>query len=400
MQSVSVSVRGLVGRESDVGDVMTLSSGQKTKASSKSDSAKETTKFDKMLESNEKKPEDTKAVDSIDIEEDKPSDETANKDQAQDINALLTQIVALTTIADQTPAGDIENASMQTPSGQQMDTLNVISTELGQNADLSAAQQAAAIVAGSSTAATETENNENGAKPTEDANSNSTGAQSVQGNFVDKLKETFMSMADDNSGAFESSLMKESEPLAVKTTDTDTDAPILNTLSFAETTANATNVSEISDKSAAVEKLANRIIDEFSNIQAGSSEIKIQLEPYELGAVTITVLRNASGITAKIKSEDREICSLISDQIQKLVLNMQEKGIELKNVDVIYGKMDENMSFAQNSSRQNSQQENQNYKTSTGDRKQDLSDISDLRDLLQGDLSTATETSRRIEYRV
>lgn len=409
MQSVAVNGRLLVGKENDIGETGTISSGQKPKAASKADPSRDSSDFEKLMGANGQKAEDTAAVNTQTGEEKKQTEDTGLTDETAAVSAVITQLAPLAANLQQGAITGGEGIPAQIPAGDPTTAVAAITAEQVQPEGAAAVLKNAADAAeaapvptgqtGDPLAVGQNTGNENTQK-TQETDAGASQTQPAQGSFTEKLKETFKSMADDGSGSFDSSVAKESEPLRAKAAETDKDGPALGNLSFAETGVGAASTAAASEKPAAVERLASRIIDDFSSVRAGSSEIRIQLEPYELGAVTITVLRTASGITAKIKSEDREICSLISDQIQKLVLNMQEKGIEVKDVDVIYGKLDENMSFAQNGSGENNRQENRAFKLAAGDKKQEMADISELRDLLQGDLAAGPDTSRRIEYRV
>lgn len=100
-------------------------------------------------------------------------------------------------------------------------------------------------------------------------------------------------------------------------------------------------------KTSAVERALNRFTDDLRSLRGGSHEIKIILEPESLGVLTISVVKTESGISAKIKSDDKEVAAIISDQIQKLVTSMQSKGITVNDVDVVYSQTDQNTSFAQ-----------------------------------------------------
>ena len=101
-------------------------------------------------------------------------------------------------------------------------------------------------------------------------------------------------------------------------------------------------------KSYAVEKALDRFIGDLSGVSKGKSEIRIDLEPETLGALTISVSRGTNGVSAKIISGDRETCAIITDQIQRLIQSMENKGIKVENVDVIFGQMQQEMNFAQN----------------------------------------------------
>lgn len=94
------------------------------------------------------------------------------------------------------------------------------------------------------------------------------------------------------------------------------------------------------DKTTAVEKALHKFTDDFKGIQGNSQQINIVLEPESMGTLTIQLTKTASGISAKIKSEDREVIAAIAGQIQKLVTTMENKGIHLEDMDVSFGRMD------------------------------------------------------------
>lgn len=101
----------------------------------------------------------------------------------------------------------------------------------------------------------------------------------------------------------------------------------------------------VAEKAAAVERALSRFADDIISVRGGSREIRIVLEPESLGVVTISVVKNENGISAKIKSEDREIAAIISDQVQRLVSSMESKGITVNDIDVAYSQMEQNAGF-------------------------------------------------------
>lgn len=107
---------------------------------------------------------------------------------------------------------------------------------------------------------------------------------------------------------------------------------------------------DIPDKIPAVEKAWNQFLNDFRAAEPGNSEIRIVLEPESLGVLTITVSHTESGISAKIRSEDRDVCAIMTGQIQKLIQSMESKGITVQDVDVEYGGMGQNFSFTQDNS--------------------------------------------------
>lgn len=117
------------------------------------------------------------------------------------------------------------------------------------------------------------------------------------------------------------------------------------------------------EKTSAVEKALNRFVDDLKSIKGGSQEIKIVLEPESLGVLTISVLKTENGISAKIRSEDKEVAAAITDQLQKLISSMQNKGINVKEVDVAYSQTEQNMSFLRHDFSQSREDTSNGYAT-------------------------------------
>jgi flagellar hook-length control protein FliK len=109
------------------------------------------------------------------------------------------------------------------------------------------------------------------------------------------------------------------------------------------------NSSDISapDKAAAVEKAFLRLSEDVRGLRAGRQEINIVLEPESLGVLTISVIRTEKGISAMIRSEDREICSIMSDRLHQLVSSMEARGITVQEVDVAYNPENSSADFSQ-----------------------------------------------------
>ncbi len=98
----------------------------------------------------------------------------------------------------------------------------------------------------------------------------------------------------------------------------------------------------------AVLRALDRLPEDLRGVKAGVSEIRIVLEPETLGVLTISVSRGANGISAKIKADSKEACGIITDQIQRLILDIEDKGITVENMDVVYGQMEHDLDFSQN----------------------------------------------------
>lgn len=185
------------------------------------------------------------------------------------------------------------------------------------------------------------------AKKTTDTPAASETAEKLSGgditDFVGKIKEAVKNMGgkEAESGTSEGFTAEKKETASVK--DSENATPI-------HITPPNTELEEI-EKSASVEKALSRLTEDLKSVERGVSEIKIVLEPESLGTLTISVSKTENGITASIKSDDKEICGIISGQIQKLVDAMEKSGIKIEDVDVSYGgSTGQDLSFTQNSS--------------------------------------------------
>lgn len=96
---------------------------------------------------------------------------------------------------------------------------------------------------------------------------------------------------------------------------------------------------------AAVEKALARFVHEVRSFNGTARELKIVLEPESLGVLTISVVKTETGVSAKIKSEDKDVAAAISENLQKLIATMENRGIRLDDVDVSYARPDQNAGF-------------------------------------------------------
>ncbi|MPM03691.1 hypothetical protein SDC9_49958 [bioreactor metagenome] len=163
------------------------------------------------------------------------------------------------------------------------------------------------------------------------------------------------------------------------------------------TAGGSTEDMENIQKSQAVEKAINRFLNDFRGAETGKSEIQIVLEPESLGSLTISVSRTENGISAKIKSEDREMCAMISSQIEKLVHSMESKGVTVENVDVVFGGTEQNLSFA--NSFGGRQEQSAGYTAHSGGKMAAI-ESAGFFDQWQVPGSVGNETSATFEYRI
>jgi flagellar hook-length control protein FliK len=117
---------------------------------------------------------------------------------------------------------------------------------------------------------------------------------------------------------------------------------------------------EATEKSIAVERAFTGFDIDLRSVRAESHEIRLVLEPENLGEIAITVVKKEDGISAKIRSEDREVCAAVSNHLQKLVNSIENKGITLNSVDIILGQAEGGMTFSQGFSSSGQEQQRGN----------------------------------------
>ncbi|NCB50684.1 MAG: flagellar hook-length control protein FliK [Clostridia bacterium] len=150
-------------------------------------------------------------------------------------------------------------------------------------------------------------------------------------------------------------------------------------------------------RSASVERALDKFTDDLSRSETGDMELRIVLEPESLGTLMISVSRGEKGISAKIRSDSRETCAAITDQIQQLVQSMEEKGIKVDHVDVAFGQMGEDTGFAQNGGGRG--YNGQNF-SSSAKGKTDMTDHTGFFDTWNSRDPAAVAKDTAVEYRV
>lgn len=212
-----------------------------------------------------------------------------------------------------------------------------------------------------------------------------------QGNVTEKIVNALRSMGgDDDAGQSSETLLSEEKPHV--SGDPKPEFVASGTLP-ADVPAKADGLTE---KSRAVEKALDRFLNDFRGAEADGSEIKLVLEPESLGELTILVSRTENGISAKIKSEDREVCAAISAHLQKLIQAMESKGVMVENLDVVYGQTEQNAGFAQNSFRGGEE----SAPGGASGQKEKTEDLNDADFLTLRQMPVGAESSATVEYRV
>jgi flagellar hook-length control protein FliK len=240
---------------------------------------------------------------------------------------------------------------------------------------------------------------ENGAAgQTAEESSRGTAAPVFRPDVAGKIVETLESMSgrETSDSAPGETAAQEKEPAA---------ADVSEGYAFAVggTYAEAAEQTEESDlRSAAVAKALDSFLSDLNDLSAAGtekSEIRIVLEPENLGVLTISVSRGENGISAKIRSDDRETCAAITDQIQRLIQSMESKGIRVEDVDVAFGQTESGLSFTQYG-HSGSGGDTPQYYSSQAQEKTETSDRTGIFDIWQGYVDVAEEAGGAVEYRV
>lgn len=86
-----------------------------------------------------------------------------------------------------------------------------------------------------------------------------------------------------------------------------------------------------------VENLFDTMVEKIQLSKAGiSDKMEIQLKPDNLGKVSIELINANDGLKVKIQADDISVKSLISGQINQLIQSLNDKGIRISNVDIVY----------------------------------------------------------------
>ncbi len=93
---------------------------------------------------------------------------------------------------------------------------------------------------------------------------------------------------------------------------------------------------ETLEKTQAVHTALERLSEDLQHLRATPTELQLTLEPQRLGALTISLTMTEHGLSAHIKTADRQISELIGAQLQTLTEGLRDKGVTLDHVEVSY----------------------------------------------------------------
>ncbi len=112
---------------------------------------------------------------------------------------------------------------------------------------------------------------------------------------------------------------------------------------------------ETEELTQAVDTALDRFALDFKGVESDGKTVQIALDPDELGSLLITLTATENGIKARIQTDNAQAANLIGEQTQRLLQRMEEKGVRVEELDVVYSQMNQ-QSFDQQSG-QNAQQE-------------------------------------------
>jgi|GEM_PF-2796110 len=103
------------------------------------------------------------------------------------------------------------------------------------------------------------------------------------------------------------------------------------------------------------ESILNIVDKVQTNLSEGRQDMEIQLKPEYLGKLSIRLMMENGALRVNIKTADATVRGMISDQLPTLQSAMQDKGIEVSNVDVYF----DNQTLTQDQRQMNEQHNNQ-----------------------------------------
>jgi len=199
------------------------------------------------------------------------------------------------------------------------------------------------------------------AKTTDSADEQTTafapGTQETGENLITRIAQAMLSQ-DTGDGSAEAEADLTPGENANQAESTPEELPV-----FTNTSSFTVNVQEgLEGKAAAVEEIIDRFAQDFKGAESCPGELNITLSPEDLGELKISIrMSESGGVSAHITAQDKEICSLVSSQIGRLVETMQQRGITVETVDVTYNQTGNQQNSGQSSYQEQNRRENSRY---------------------------------------
>ncbi len=185
------------------------------------------------------------------------------------------------------------------------------------------------------------------------------------------------------SSSLENSL-KNALSLSRDSSNTQEESHKENSSMLGQGTQNNTNVELGKNSKLSTESIAQRfdstlnqqIEEALSKAMKGNmNKLEVELNPVELGALTITLSSKGGEMTAQIQSERLETMHVINQQLDVIKRELENQGIKLESIEVDLKSNDSNQ-FAEHRENGNNQQESlQQYETMN----QQVNDLNRLR---------------------
>ena len=102
-------------------------------------------------------------------------------------------------------------------------------------------------------------------------------------------------------------------------------------------TEQLSRTAEAAPQTATVDSLYNTLVDSvFTASTSDAKFMEIQLKPEFLGKVAVQLTLGDAGLEIRIKAEDLGVKGLIADQITQLTSSLNDKGVKVSAVDVVF----------------------------------------------------------------
>lgn len=183
----------------------------------------------------------------------------------------------------------------------------------------------------------------------------------------DKIEKVTVEDKPEKSQQTEKGNYKKTDKDAFKTTDINHNKQDMEAANFRqEENTTISKAEEIKNQSTAVKaqfpdryEIVSQIVKKAEVVLSGmQSEMRMQLEPENLGKLTLRIAVERGLITAKFTAESYEVKQTIESNFNELKDMLQEKGLEIQNLSVSVGNGNKEFDY-----RNNSEQWNDKFKT-------------------------------------
>ena len=216
---------------------------------------------------------------------------------------------------------------------QDADALSAKAADLGSGAETVSENITAAV---HTTVAVQTDDVQMDTEQADTAETMDSSSIDRQAESQDAQKEQGGGTASDDDTADKLTDAKQADKTA-KVSDSST----ADTEDYARTvTASSANTPTNEAVKTAADNALSKLSDILSSYDEQVSEqFEIQLEPENLGKLSISLSMGEDGLKALIRTSDTQVQSLLSSEINALVDKLSENGVEIKSLDVICADM-------------------------------------------------------------